>query len=256
MSNQGNERLKNKVAIITGGSSGLGLATSKLFFDEGATVYILDLKRPEAKEDAIYLQNSKYNYINLDVSDEEGWINAVKLILKDNFSIDILVNNAAMSNSDTRWDLVNTSFDTWEKAMKVNSSGVFLGMKEAIKVMIKQKSGSIINISSIYAKVGSSMGAVYHSAKGSVTTLTKAAAIQYAQYNIRVNSVHPGFIETNLTKKLHKEPGVKELREKITPLGRIGDPEDITYGILYLASDESSWVTGSELVIDGGFLAQ
>ena len=256
MNKLSNQRLENKVAIITGGSSGLGLATSKLFFDEGATVYICDLNSPDSKEVANYLDNSKYKYINLDVSEEAGWKKLIKYILMENPSIDILVNNAAMSNNDTRWDLVNTSFETWEKAMKVNSSGVFLGMKETIKVMIKQKSGSIINISSIYAKVGSPMGAVYHSAKGSITTLTKAAAIQYAKYNIRVNSVHPGFIETNLTKKLHKEPGVKELRESITPLGRIGEPKDITYGILYLASDESTWVTGSELVIDGGYLAQ
>ena len=123
-------------------------------------------------------------------------------------------------------------------------------------MMIEMDGGSIINVSSIYGKVGSLMGAVYHSAKGSVTTLTKAAAIQYASKNIRVNSVHPGVLETKMTEKFHNQPGVREERNKLTPLGRIGVPEDVAYGILYLASDESSWVTGSELVIDGGFLAR
>ncbi|MEG3581672.1 MAG: glucose 1-dehydrogenase [Chloroflexota bacterium] len=252
----GKLRLENKVAIITGGSSGLGLATAKLFLDEGAFVYICDVDTKNGVDISRSINDKKFQFLELDVSVEQQWRDVVTRIRDTRKKIDVLVNNAAISNSDTRWDVVNTTFETWNKAMAVNSSGVFLGMKEVIKVMIEMDGGSIINVSSIYGKVGSLMGAVYHSAKGSVTTLTKAAAIQYASKNIRVNSVHPGFLETKMTEKFHNQPGVREERNKLTPLGRIGVPEDVAYGILYLASDESSWVTGSELVIDGGFLAR
>ena len=252
----GKLRLENKVAIITGGCSGLGLATAKLFFDEGAFVYICDVDTKNGVDIAQSIDDKKFQFLKLDVSVEQEWHDVITRVRDARKKIDVLVNNAAISNPDTRWDVVNTTFETWNKAMAVNSTGVFLGMKEVIKVMIEMDGGSIINVSSIYGKVGSLMGAVYHSAKGSVTTLTKAAAIQYASKNIRVNSVHPGFLETKMTKKFHNQPGVREERNKLTPLGRIGVPEDVAYGILYLASDESSWVTGSELVIDGGFLAR
>ena len=252
----GKLRLEDKVAIITGGSSGLGLATAKLFFDEGAFVYICDVDTKNGVDISRSIDDKKFQFLKLDVSVEQEWRDVITRVRDARKKIDVLVNNAAISNPDTRWDVVNTTFETWNKAMAVNSTGVFLGMKEVIKVMIEIDGGSIINVSSIYGKVGSLMGAVYHSAKGSVTTLTKAAAIQYASKNIRVNSVHPGFLETKMTEKFHNQPGVREERNKLTPLGRIGVPEDVAYGILYLASDESSWVTGSELVIDGGFLAR
>lgn len=249
-------RLENKIALITGAGSGLGYETSKLFQQEGAFVYMCDINPFDKKELISLGFKNRFKEIILDVSRNSDWEKHLNSIRDENQFIDILVNNAAMSSPDTRWDLINTSLETWEAAMRVNSTGVFLGMKYIIPDMIKNGGGSVINVSSIFGKVGSEMGAVYHASKGSVTTMTKAAAIQYASHNVRVNSVHPGFLDTNMTKKLHSKPGVREKRNASTPLGRIGKPIDVSYGILYLASNESSWVTGSELIIDGGFLAQ
>ena len=251
-----NNRLKGKTALITGAGSGLGYETSKLFLSEGSFVFMCDINPIDTSELVENGFADKFITVELDVSDSLGWEKTLSIINSSNKNINVLVNNAALSNPETRWDLINTSEEIWELAMKVNSTGVFLGMKKIIPEMIKNKIGSVINVSSIFGKVGSEMGAVYHAAKGSITTLTKAAAIQYASNNVRVNSVHPGFLETNMTKKLHNKPGVRDKRNASTPLGRIGKPIDVAYGILYLASDESSWVTGSELVIDGGYLAQ
>ncbi|MEC7880365.1 MAG: SDR family oxidoreductase, partial [Chloroflexota bacterium] len=243
-------------ALITGAGSGLGYETSKLFLSEGCFVFMSDINPIDTSELEGAGFKGNFKEVRLDVSDKLGWKNALSVIKSSKKNINILVNNAALSNPETRWDLINTSEEIWELAMSVNSTGVFLGMKNIIPSMIKNKHGSVINVSSIFGKVGSEMGAVYHASKGSITTLTKAAAIQYASNNVRINSVHPGFLETNMTKKLHKKPGVRKQRNESTPLGRIGNPIDVAYGILYLASDESSWVTGSELVIDGGYLAQ
>ncbi len=251
-----NKRLKNKIALITGAGSGLGYETSKLFLSEGCFVYMCDINPIDTSELIENGYKGQFKAVSLDVSSKSNWQEFLVVLESDKKNINVLVNNAALSNPETRWDLINTSEEIWELAMSVNSTGVFLGMKNIIPEMIKNKDGSVINVSSIFGKVGSEMGAVYHAAKGSITTLTKAAAIQYASNNVRVNSVHPGFLETNMTKKLHNKPGVREQRNDSTPLGRIGNPIDVAYGILYLASDESSWVTGSELVIDGGYLAQ
>lgn len=251
-----NNRLENKISLITGAGSGLGYETSKLFLSEGSFVYMCDINPIDTSDLVDSGFEDNFKEVTLDVSNNLEWKEVLSILKKDKRDINILVNNAALSNPETRWDLVNTSEEIWDLAMSVNSTGVFLGMKNIIPGMIKNKQGSVINVSSIFGKVGSEMGAVYHAAKGSITTLTKAAAIQYASNNVRVNSVHPGFLETNMTKKLHSKPGVREKRNESTPLGRIGNPIDVAYGILYLASDESSWVTGSELVIDGGYLAQ
>ena len=165
----------------------------------------------------------------------------------------MLVNNAGINR---RMGVEETDGETWDRIMEVNAKGVFLGTKASIPEMKKGGGGSIINISSIYGIVGSNTGAAYHASKGAVRIFTKSAAVQYARDGIRVNSVHPGFVDSPMTAPHHGIPQVRETREEQTPLGRIGLPEDIAPGILYLASDESSFVTGSELVIDGGMTAQ
>jgi len=169
--------------------------------------------------------------------------------------LDVVVNNAGIS-APGRPPTEEQTVEGWDAVMAVNARGVFLGTKHAIPEMRKAGGGSIINISSIYGNVGSKGGTAYHASKGAVRAFSKAAAIQYADVNIRVNSVHPGFVDTPMTDGLHSQPGVREERVARTPLGRMGVPEDIAYGILYLASDESGFVTGSELVIDGGMTAQ
>ncbi len=154
------------------------------------------------------------------------------------------------------WSKRSTGTAGWDAVMAVNSKGVFLGTKHAIPEMRKVGGGSVINISSVYGNVGSRGGTAYHASKGAVRTFSKAAAIQYADEQIRVNSVHPGFVDTPMTEAMDAQPGVHDERVGKTPFGRMGMPEDIAFGILYLASDESNFVTGSELIIDGGMTAQ
>ena len=191
--------------------------------------------------------------MNLDVTSEESWRSAVQAAVASFGKLDILVNNAGVSH---RAGVEETTSEAWDKVMDVNVKGVFLGTKAVIPEMRKAGGGSIINISSIYGLVGSATSSAYHASKGAVRIFNKTTAIQYASENIRANSVHPGFIDTPMTRAHHDNPNIHEERVAKTPLGRMGQPEDIAAGILYLASDESSFVTGSELVIDGGMTAQ
>ena len=170
--------------------------------------------------------------------------------------LDVTVNNAGMSTWESRKNVEDTTLEIWNRMHAVNATGVFLGTKHSIPEMRKVGGGSIINISSIYGIVGSKGGTSYHSAKGGVRTFTKATAIQYASENIRSNSIHPGFADTGMTAELHAQPDEHARRISQTPLGRMGTPEDMAWGCLYLASDESSFVTGVELPIDGGMTAQ
>ncbi|MCH7905980.1 MAG: glucose 1-dehydrogenase [Chloroflexi bacterium] len=250
-------RLEGKVAIVSGGASGIGEATSRLFAAEGASVVIADINDElgAALESDIRDGGGEAAYLKLDVTDEEQWRAVVAETVTRFGKLDIVVNNAGIS-APGRPPTEEQTVEGWDAVMAVNAKGVFLGTKHAIPEMRKAGGGSIVNISSVYGNVGSKGGTAYHASKGACRTFSKAAAIQYAGEQIRVNSVHPGFVDTPMTAELHSLPSVHEERVAKTPLGRMGLPEDIAYGILYLASDESRFVTGSELVIDGGMTAQ
>ena len=247
-------RAAGKVVLISGGARGIGAATAQLMAQEGAAVVIADVLEPEGHdtEAEIAEAGGRVLFIRLDVTSEEDWQAAVQATTARYGKLDVLVNNAGISS---RTGVVETASDSWDQVMAVNARGVFLGTKAAIPEMRKAGGGSIINISSIYGIVGSATAAAYHASKGAVRVFTKAAAIQYAGERIRVNSVHPGFVDSPMTAQFHAVSQVREARLSRTPIGRLGVPEDIAPGILYLASDESSFVTGSELVIDGGMTA-
>ena len=252
-------RLSEKVAIVTGGASGIGAATCRLFAEEGAKgVVIADINEELGEEvaDQIRKQGGDAFYIFLDVSDEQQWIDTVTTTVERYGRLDVTVNNAGMSTWESRKNVEDTTLEIWNRMHAVNVTGVFLGTKYSIPEMRKVGGGSIINISSIYGIVGSKGGTSYHSAKGGVRTFTKATAIQYAAENIRANSIHPGFADTGMTAELHAQPDEHARRISQTPIGRMGTPEDMAWGCLYLASDESSFVTGVELPIDGGMTAQ
>ena len=249
-------RLENKVAFISGGARGMGAAEAKLFAGEGAKVVIGDVLDEEGRqtEAAINEVGGECLYVHLDVTDEGSWEKAVAETVSRFGKLDILVNNAGVGGDGGR--LEDTSVESWNRTMDINAKGVFLGTKTAIPEMRKAGGGSIINISSVYGLVGSGASASYHASKGAVRLLTKSTAIQYAGDRIRANSVHPGIIETAMTEAILADPERNERWMSGTPLGRGGVPEDVAYGVLFLASNESSFMTGSELVIDGGWTAQ
>ena len=248
-------RVAGKVALISGGARGIGGASARLLAREGAAVVIGDLLEEDGRKTEAQINEAggRALFVPMDVTSEDDWRRAVYAAVTSYGKLDILVNNAGISG---RFTVEDTTVELWDRVMSINAKGVFLGAKLAIPVMRQAGGGSIINISSIYGLVGSDSGASYHASKGAVRIFTKSAAIQYAKDGIRVNSVHPGFVERPLTESYHAEPGIREARLAATPMGRMGLPEDIAAGILYLASDESSFVTGSELVIDGGMTAQ
>ena len=248
-------RVAGKVALISGGARGIGAATAKLLAQEGAAVVLADVLEAEGRETEIRIREAggRAMFMLLDVTDEANWQQVIDATVAAYGKLDVVVNNAGISG---RAAVAETEVETWDRVMEVNGKGVFLGTKLAIPELRKAGGGSIINISSIYGIVGSETSAAYHASKGAVRIFTKSAAIQYAQEGIRVNSVHPGFVDSPMTAASHALPEVHDLRVGRTPLGRMGTPEDIAAGILYLASDESSFVTGSELVIDGGMTAR
>ena len=250
-------RLDNKVAFISGGARGMGAAEARLFAQEGAKVVIGDVLDEEGHqtEAAINDFGGECLYVHLDVSSEESWAAAVAETISRFGKLNILVNNAGVVS---RTPLEELDVEEWDRVININSKGVFLGTKAAIPEMRQLGGGSIVNVSSISGIVGQSdVSAVYNASKGAVRIFTKSTAIQYASEGIRANSIHPGPIDTPMTTFLRQgdSQAVAESIARI-PLGRDGVPEDVAYGVLYLASDESSFVTGSELVIDGGFIAQ
>lgn len=249
-------RLDGKVALISGGARGMGAAEAKLFAREGAKVVIGDVLEKEGHrtESEINEAGGECLFVLLDVTQESEWQNAVSATVSRFGKLDILVNNAGVL---LRGVLEDTSSQDWDFVMGVNAKGVFLGTKAAIPEMRKAGGGSIVNISSMSGMVGQgNIQPVYNASKGAVRIFTKSTAVQYARDNIRVNSVHPGAVETPMTMDNWSDPEAKKRTVDHIPLGRIAQPEDIAYGVLYLASDESSFVTGSELVIDGGAIAQ
>ena len=249
-------RLEGKVALISGGARGMGAAEAKLFAKEGASVFIADVLEEEGRqvEAQIGETGGQAMFLRLDVTSESDWSSAVAAAVSRFGKLDVLVNNAGVSGG--RGLLEDTTVDAWDRVMDINAKGVFLGTKAAIPEMRRAGGGSIINISSVYGLVGSGGSSAYHASKGAVRLLTKSTAIQYAGEGIRANSIHRGIIATPMTEFTRSNPELLQRWMTDTPLGRQGEPNDVAYGALFLASDESSFMTGSELVIDGGFTAQ
>lgn len=249
-------RLDGKVAIVSGGARGQGATEARMFAREGAKVVLGDVLDEEGKQVEAQINESggDATYVHLDVTREDDWRSAVETAVGRYGKLDILVNNAGIL---IRKGLEETTVEDWDRIMGVNAKGVFLGTKQAIPAMRRAGGGSIINISSTAGLVGSPDGSPsYTATKGAVRLLTKSTAIQYAKEGIRCNSVHPGPIDTEMIQDTLTDPARLAQRMQRLPLGRVGTTEDIAYGVLYLASDESSFVTGSELVIDGGTTAQ
>jgi len=249
-------RLAGKVALISGGARGMGAAEGRLFAREGARVVLGDVLDAEGKQvaDAITAAGGQALYVHLDVTREADWERAVATAVSRFGKLDVLINNAGVGGGSR---LEDTTEEAWDRGMDVNAKGVFLGTKAAIPAMRTAGGGSIVNISSQLGLVGmNNSSPQYVASKGAVRLLTKVTALQYAREGIRVNSVHPGPVKTPMTEQRRADPATYQLMVSRIPLGRYGEPEEVAYAVLYLASDESAWVTGSELVIDGGWTAQ
>ena len=249
-------RLAGKVALISGGARGMGAVEARLFAKEGARVVIGDILDAEGRrvEEDIRAGGGEALYAHLDVTSEADWRSAVAAAVSRFGKLDVLVNNAGIGGPGRVED---TTLEAWTRVMTVNATGVFLGTKTAIPALRAAGGGSIVNISSQLGLVGVEHSSPqYQASKGAVRLLTKATALQYAKERIRVNSVHPGPIVTPMTEARRADPEHYRTMVARIPLGRYGEAEEVAYGVLYLASDESSFVTGSELVIDGGWTAQ
>ena len=253
-------RLKDKVAIVTGGAMGIGAATCEMLAREGAAVAVTDLQDEDgaAVVDRIKTAGGKARYWHLDVVEEQDVWRVFDEIAEEFGKLDIVVNNAGISGANKRTDEVTV--EEWDQVIAVNVRGVFLCTKHAIQHLRNAGGGSIVNLSSIYGIVGAPDLPPYHASKGAVRLMTKTDALLYAKEGIRVNSVHPGYIWTPLVEALGRESsqGVEAFRRELDekhPIGHVGEPNDIAAGIVYLASDEAKFVTGSELVIDGGYTA-
>ena len=254
------KRVQGKVVMITGGARGIGGACAELLASHGAMVAITDVLESAGQElaEKIIAEGGRAKFWKLDVSDEANVSEVVLSVSQDFGPISVLVNNAGIAGVNKPTHEVTS--EEWDHLMSVNVKGVFFCTKYVLPQMLIAGIGSIINLSSIYGLVGAPDLPAYHASKGAVRLMTKTDAMFYAKHGIRVNSVHPGFIGTDLVRELmgaqgDVEVGMKALAE-LHPLGHVGEPIDVAYGVLYLASDESKFVTGSELVIDGGYIAQ
>ncbi len=249
-------RLDGKVALISGGARGQGATEARMLAMEGASVVFGDILDDEGRQVEAQIRElgGDATYVHLDVTSESDWQSAVDTAVSAYGKLNVLVNNAGILIRKT---LEETTGEDWDRIMSINAKGVFLGTRAAIPAMREAGGGSIVNISSTAGLVSSPSGsASYTATKGAVRLLTKSTAIQYAKEGIRCNSVHPGPIETDMIQDSLSDPAQMELRMQRLPMGRVGKPEEVAYGVIYLASDESSFVTGSELVIDGGTTAQ
>ena len=248
-------RLEGKVALISGGARGQGAVEARMFAEEGAKVIIGDILDDAGRQTEAQLRELGYEctYVHLDVTSETDWDAAVQTAVAAYGKLDILLNNAGIL---IRKNIEDTTEADWDRIFAVNAKGVFLGTKAAIPALRASGGGSIINISSTAGLVGSPNGsASYTATKGAVRLFTKSTAIQHAREGIRCNSIHPGPIETDMIADTLNDPDSMALRMQRLPLGRVGKPSEIAYGAIYLASDESAFVTGAELVIDGGTTA-
>jgi NAD(P)-dependent dehydrogenase (short-subunit alcohol dehydrogenase family) len=249
-------RLDGKVVLISGGAKGQGAVEARMFVREGARVVFGDILDDEGKkvEAEIRAAGGDAAYVHLNVTREADWRAAVATAEQRYGKLDVLVNNAGIL---LRAKIEEMSEEDWDRIMAVNVKGVFLGTKCALPAMRRAGGGSIINISSTAGLVGNpGRTAAYTATKGAVRLFTKATAMQHAREKIRCNSVHPGPIATDMIRDMMDDPAAWAERLRRLPMGRVGAPEDVAYGVLYLASDESSYVTGSELVIDGGTTAE
>ena len=249
-------RLEGKVAIITGGARGQGATEARMFAQEGARVVIGDVRDDQGMqvEAEIRELGGEAVYLHLDVTSADDWQRAIDTAEQRFGKVDVLVNNAAIV---VRKSIEETTSDDWDNIMAVNAKGVFLGTRAVIPAMRRAGGGSIINISSISGLVSIGPPA-YIATKGAVRLFTKSTAIQYASENIRANSIHPGSVDTDMRREGMGNQTAEEIQARVDqiPLRRVGTTEDIAYGVLFLASDESSFMTGSEVVIDGGYTAQ
>ena len=250
-------RLDGKVALISGGARGQGAAEAILFAREGAKVVIGDILDDEGRQTEAQIAElgGDASYVHLDVTSTDDWDAAVQTALDRYGRLDILVNNAGIGG--TGGGIEGATLESWDRTLDINAKGVFLGTKAAIPALRDSGGGSIVNISSIAGIIGLTSGnPAYAASKGAVRLLTKSTAIQHAADNIRCNSVHPGMIVTAMTEALLSDPERRQYWDDIIPMDRLGTVDDIANGVLFLASDDSSFVTGSELVIDGGVTAQ
>jgi NAD(P)-dependent dehydrogenase (short-subunit alcohol dehydrogenase family) len=248
-------RLAGKVALISGGASGMGRSEATIFAGEGAKVVVGDLLEAEGRDvvDAITKAGGQARFVKLDVTDEKSWQDAVASAVSTFGKLDILVNNAGISGT---FDPDMLSVSAWDRLMNVNAKGVFLGMKYAVPALQKAGGGAIVNISSISGFAGQDrVHMAYNASKGAVRIMTKSAAVQFGPHGIRVNSVHPGIMPPMRTSKASADPVWRERSVRHIPLKREGRVEEVAYAVLFLASDEASYITGTELVVDGGFLA-
>ena len=247
-------RLEGKVAIISGAASGMGAEEARLFAREGARVVVADITDDDGEAVAREIEDSggEAVFVHTDVTSESSWRHAVETTLERYGKVDILVNNAGISSGIFSDPL---DVDGWSKIMDVNATGVYLGTRAVIPAMQKAGAGSIVNISSIMGFVAGDYGhPAYHASKGAVRIFTKAAAVRYGPDGIRANSVHPGYMPPMRTSV--RDPADRDEHVRLTPLRRIGETREVANGVLFLASDEASFITGTELVIDGGFIAR
>ncbi len=248
-------RLSDKVCVITGAANGMGAAEAKLFAKEGAHVILCDIQDELGTSLATDLTESGFSahYVHLDVTKEDQWKKLISFITQKFSRLDVLVNNAGISSSGP--DFLDT--DAFDKVMHVNSRSVFLGMKSVIPLMEKQQKGSIVNISSVSGMIGQTFVAMgYSGSKAAVRLMTKSVAVQYATKGIRANSVHPGVMPPMTTSQGTADPEVRKGMIATIPMGRAGLVEEVANAVLFLASDESSYITGAELPVDGGQTAK
>jgi 3(or 17)beta-hydroxysteroid dehydrogenase len=252
-------RVSGKVIIITGAAGGIGKAISVVLAKEGARVVVTDVSEEQGKAVVEGIKNygGQAVFIRQDVAQEDGWKKVIETTLRDFGRLDVLVNCAGVFLASS---IEDTTLEEWRWLMSINLDGVFLGTKYAAMAMKKTGGGSIINMSSVGGMLGTVDSLAYNTSKGGVRILSRAAAIEFSKaghdYNIRVNSVHPGLIETAMIAPMINDPEIGKSMLKWQPVGHYGEPLDVAYGVLYLASDESKFITGAELVIDGGWTAQ